>query len=476
MGRPDVLLSRLFAFVEALRSSGVRVSQQESLDMARALALLGEEAFVDRERLRATLAATLVKSGSEQPVFERVFDLHFRFEIEADPLLAEDLTGSLERRGLSPERAAELAAAMGAEAPPDSELLRALLAGDVHELTRLLRLALEQTDLRGLETPFQIGYFAQRLLTRLGMDDLEARLANLVAAAGGSASEDEARALRGSLDERLLALRRLGRRAIQAEYEKRRAVAAPTDDKEALLDRPFAQLSRAEHERMKVLVRRLAERLKARLLRLERQRKRGRLDVRRTLRASLATAGVPLRLHFKKKRRERPEIVVLCDVSDSVRAASVFMLELVYSLSELFREVRGFVFVDRIGEVTELFERVGPDEAIEAVQRGDVVSVYANSDYGRVLRDFFAAHEGSLGRKTTVVLLGDGRTNYRASESWVLEEIQRRVRHVIWLCPEPRGLWGFGDSEMPAYARHVDAALVVSNLRELAAVVDRLVL
>src|SRR5690606_3535611 len=191
--------------------------------------------------------------------------------------------------------------------------------------------------------------------------------------------------------------------AVRQEYDKRHGARdrarAPAD----LLERPFHQLDLEDVRQMRLVVRRIAERLKARVKRREQRRRHGRLDVRRTLRASLATDGVPVRLCFRRRRRDRPELLVLCDVSDSVRSASIFMLQFAYSLAELFRRVRGFVFVDRLGEVTELFQSQDLDEALAAVHEGRVVSVFANSDYGRALRELAAAHLESISRRTTVV-------------------------------------------------------------------------
>lgn len=150
------------------------------------------------------------------------------------------------------------------------------------------------------------------------------------------------------------------------------------------------------------------------------------------------------------------------------------MLQFVYSLVDLVRRVRAFAFVDRVGEVTDLFRAFPIDVAIDRVMQGDVVSVSANSDYGRAFKELAARHLDGLTRQTTVVILGDGRTNQRAPEEWVVAEMRRRARQVVWLCPEERGLWGIGDSRMPLFARHVDRAVVVRSLSDLSRAVDRL--
>ncbi len=468
MSEPGRLTERVLALVTALRDNGIRVATQESQDAMRALSLLGEAAFAEREVLAATLRTSLIKRADDEAVFDRVFALHLGAARVEDPLLSRQLEEALKARGMDAAEAAELAARLGDGA---GELARALLDGDAHAIADLVRAALDDTDTQGLKTPLQIGYFAHRLMTRLGIEELEQFLRRGVAALAEGEGDP---ALRGAIDERLLALRRLARASVRQEYDKRHATRDREGSPADLLERPFHALDPFEVERMRRIVRRIAERLKARVKRRERRRRHGRLDARRTSRASLASDGVPLRMIFRRRRRDRPDLLVLCDVSDSVRSASLFMLQFVYSLTELFRRVRGFVFVDRLGEVTELFQREPLDDAIAAVHEGRVVSVFANSDYGRALRELAAGHLESVTRRTTVVILGDGRTNYRPDEAWIVAALRRRARAVLWLCPEAMGTWGFGDSRMPAYARAATRSFEARNLAQLARVVDQL--
>jgi uncharacterized protein len=272
-------------------------------------------------------------------------------------------------------------------------------------------------------------------------------------------------------------LRRTARRAVERELE-RRTVARPRRSG-GLLDRDLRAVDPAEIEELRALVRRLAEKLKARLIARRRRAARGRIDARRTLRRSIGTDAIPMRVVLARKRPARPELVVLCDVSDSVRQTSLFMLELVAAISDVLRRSRSFVFVDRIAEVTALFaERArsgGAADPVERILTGDVIPVGASSDYGKALRAFWDAHGASLSRRTTVMILGDGRSNYRAAEDWILGEMKRRSRRLLWLSPEERGTWGFGDSEMHRYARHADAIYVVRTAADLARAVDRIV-
>jgi hypothetical protein len=240
------------------------------------------------------------------------------------------------------------------------------------------------------------------------------------------------------------------------------------DEKAArVVDRPFSSLSPDEIEEVRRSVRRLAERLRG-AERVRRKRSaRGRIDLHRTLRRSLRTGGVPFRPARRVKRRDKPRLVLLCDVSDSVRLASRFLLELVSVSQELFSDTRSFVFVSDVGETTELFRRKTPEAALATIESGRVVDRTRNSNYGRALVEFEALVGRSVDRRTTIVILGDGRTNFLPDEVSVVERLARRAGDVLWICPEPPSTWGTGDSAMPRYAAAVTRVLVARTAREL---------
>jgi uncharacterized protein len=480
-----MIAARLLAFAAALRRNGVRAGGAEVIDALRAVRDLGAEAFADKEILRAALSCTLAKSPGDEETLARVFDLHFGFGLEAQE--APPLAELLRARGLSEGDIDELlrALAAGAEGSEDAAeaALAALLAGDAARLTEVVRAALEDSDLEGLQSPLQVAYFTSRLLQRMGQGALEARLLRGRAAVRRKRAELEEgtpadRAVASVLWEVSERLRRTARRAVELELEKR-TLAKPARTG-SLLERDLRAVDAEELEALRALVRRLAEKLKTRLLARRRRARRGRIDPRRTLRRSVATDAIPMRVVLERRRPARPEVLILCDVSDSVRQTSLFMLELVSAVSDVLRRARSFVFVDRIGEVTALFPQAGaasgrtPDQAIERILGGEVIPVSANSDYGRALRQLWDLHGSAITRKTTVVILGDGRSNYRPPEDWVLAEIRRRARRVLWLSPEERALWGFGDSEMPRFARHADAIHVVRTAADLARAIDRI--
>jgi hypothetical protein len=243
----------------------------------------------------------------------------------------------------------------------------------------------------------------------------------------------------------------------------------------ALSHKPLAILSEKEVEELRGEVERLARLLRARIHLVPRSPRRGRLDLRRTLRRSLATSGVPFDLRRRERRPRRPRLVVLCDISDSVRNVSRFLLELVYALQVEFDRVSSFAFVAELGELTRLFRENKVDRAIALAYAGAVVNVFANSNYGRVLAAFASRHLGLVSRRTTVLIIGDGRNNYHPARVEALAAIARRARQVLWLNPEPPAAWGFGDSAMRDYAPLCDRVAVARDLDSLRGVVDDLV-
>jgi uncharacterized protein with von Willebrand factor type A (vWA) domain len=215
-------------------------------------------------------------------------------------------------------------------------------------------------------------------------------------------------------------------------------------------------------------VRRLTERLLGAERVRRRRARRGRIDPHRTLRRSLRTGGVPFAPARRTRRRDRPRLMVLCDISESVRVASRFFLELMVAAQELFERTRSFVFVSEIGEVTRLFGELGPARALARIESGAVVSRAHNSNYGRALRAFEARFGRDVDRRTTVVILGDGRTNYLPEEVASVRALRDRARALLWLCPEGPASWT-GDSAMPRYAAAATKVLVARSGRELEA-------
>ena len=454
---------RLEDLAGLLRQNGLRISPAEVADAAQAALLVGME---DRAAFRGALRATLVKRGQDAAVFDRLFELYFTGAKDLIDGLQGSLLDALEREKLGEAELEEVARMLAQMSP----LAQALAAGRSDRLARILRQATLAIDFRGLQSPLQRGFYSRRLLQTAGASQAEKELhqiLEMLRQRGLDPAQVELAARRVS--KTLEALEESARRIADREQKGRDPEAR---GEQSLLHRNLASLTADEVWRMRAVVRRLAEKLKARLSRRRKVRRRGHLSVRRTLRKNLSTGGEPYKLVFRSRRPERPEIVVLCDVSDSVRNVSRLMLQFVYTLQELYARVRSFVFVSDIGEVTHLFKKMDVSTAVDLATAGRVINLAANSNYGHALKLFHGTWLGSITRRTTVIVIGDGRTNYNPPNAWVLGELRRKCRRLIWLCPEEQHSWGFGDSEMPLYARHchrVESVRSVDDLGRVAA-------
>jgi uncharacterized protein with von Willebrand factor type A (vWA) domain len=460
--------ARLRDFADLLRQNGLRVSPAELADAAAAAVTVGLDRRAD---FRGALRATLVKRGPDAATFDRLFELYFAGAKDLVDELQSSLLKQLEEEGLNEGELEEVARTL--MEMPFSPLADALLNGRQADLARMMRQAALSVDFRGLQSPLQRNFYARRVTQAAGAGGAEAELQRLLERLREQGLDPQgleivSRRTSYTLRELEEAARRVADRELQARDPERRAQGD-------LMFRNLNALSPAEVDKMRVLVRRLAEKLKARLSRRRKTRRRGQLSVRRTLRKNLVNGGVPAQLVFRSRKPERPDVVVLCDVSDSVRNVSRLMLHFVYALQELYARVRSFVFVSDLGEVTQLFKKLDIDEAVNVATAGRVVNLSANSNYGRALKMFHESYLGAVTRRTSVVVIGDGRSNYNPPEAWVLGELKKRARRVLWLCPEDRASWGFGDSEMPLYAKHCHRVEPVKSLDELVKAASELV-
>ncbi|TQJ57318.1 MULTISPECIES: vWA domain-containing protein [Streptomyces] len=440
---------RLVGFVAALRAHGLRVGTGESVDAAEAAAALG---FADRGLLREGLAATLLHSTDQRRVFDTVFDLYFPRGVGApqgEPGDRDDLR----------------------------DRLAAALAAD--DETMLARLAIEAVDgLGGYgSSPGADGWSSHQTLERLRPQTLLARVRDDVRARGGDVGFTD-RLLEDEIRRRIEAFRALvageARRRVaerRGRDEIARRAVAPTADR---VDFLYAGKDRLAELRRTVqpLARRLATRMAAR----RRRAARGTIDLRRTLRGSLSTGGVPMRPVLRRRRPARPELVLLCDVSGSVSGFSDFTMLLVQALHDQFGKVRVFAFVNRIDEVTGLLEHGAADpEGLGARIRAEanLTGYHGSSDYGVALGEFTERYGAAVGPRTTVFVLGDARTNMSDPNLPAIRRIAEQARHAHWLNPEPRSLWGTGDSAAPEYAGSI-AMHECRNAHQLGALVSRL--
>jgi uncharacterized protein with von Willebrand factor type A (vWA) domain len=465
---------KLVEFANLLRQNGVRVSLAETLDAISASEVTG---LNERELFRSALRSTMIKRANEIPVFEELFDVYFTGLGEIIKGASKGVQDALAMSDQDFQDFLDQVEQMLKEHGDElSDLAKELLQNRDGQLERMMREAARAVRMQGIQRTIEENYFARALARALGFDKLEAEIKEL---REQLAKLDMGSALRAKmeeyLDRRLKMLDDIIRKYVRQEREKRDMKAREESRMNQLADKSFYYLSDEELDKMREAVTRLAQRLKNIIAVRRKRMKKGRFDIKRTLRKNLVNGGVPFKLWFEKRKREKPQILIMCDVSDSVRNASRFMLQFVYSLQDLYSRVRSFVFVSDIGEVTESFRTNDVKEALDVALKGDILNVYAHADFGRSFRNFASDHLGAVNKRTTVIILGDARNNYNLPHDWALREVKQRARRVIWLNPESRNTWGFGDSEMERYAVHCDLVEECRNLNQLYRVIDQLV-
>jgi len=451
------LLDRHIAFLEALRSAGLPVSLAEDLD---AVVALGRLHWADRELVREAYAATVCKRQAHRPSFDAVFDLYF------PALVGEGRTSPEEARppiGDTPEQLRAL----------QDELGEALALDDQQAMADLAIRAVRQLGHMPGQGPGRSTWSAYTTLKRLSPEDLVFRI--MQGLEQGGMHTEEARAVVSARVDRFRDLVERDARRRIAEVKGADhvsdATVRPTVDR---LD--FLSARRGDLDALRREIMPLARRLATRLTKEQHARRRGPLDFRRTVRASISTGGVPLTTHHKPKRPHRSELVVLCDVSGSVAHFAQFTLLLVFALREQFTKVRAFTFVDDITEVTEHFTPgADPAEVLAHLAEASAHAArFGRTNYGRAFARFAEQYPDALGPKTSLLVLGDARSNYADLQLDVLEDIVARVKRSHWLNPEHRRNWDSGDSAAHEYGAVVPM-VECRNLTQLGEFVHDLV-
>jgi uncharacterized protein with von Willebrand factor type A (vWA) domain len=462
------VLDLLQGFVHELRAAGLPVSMTENLDAMRAVEHVD---IAERDVFKAALGATLVKHHQHWPAFETVFDVYFS-------LYSPGVDDSDERgdfgdfEGMVGESGAGGGGGQVTREELAQMLIDALMRMDRDELRRLAAMAV--TQFAGMEPGRPVGgtYYLYRTLRQLDLDDLGARMAGRAREQGDVPDGPlEARLQEEEFQSRLRQLRELVEEEIRRRLVADRGMEAMarTLRKPLPEDVDFMHASREEMLALQRAIYPLTRALAARLAQRRRRRHRGSLDFRKTVRASLSYGGVPAEPKFRHPHPSKPEIMVVADISGSVASFARFTLQFVHAMASQFSKVRSWVFIDGIDEVTRFFhdsEDIG--EAVHKVNtEADVIWVDGHSDYGHAFQVFHDRHLREITHKTSVILLGDARNNYHASQNWVVKDIQKRARHVYWLNPEPRGYWDTGDSIIADYATYCDGVYECRNLRQL---------
>ena len=477
------MLELLSGFIVELRNAGLPVSLTENLDAMHAISHIPLE---DREAFKYALGATLVKNNAHWRSFETVFEVYFSLR-GSEYSISENGEGSIEDF-LQQMQDAQMqgegnggAGGMDGLTPEElmNILMNALMNGDQAMMRALAKQAVQR--FAGMEPGRPVGgtYYLYRTLRNL---DLDGMLDKLMDASkqevGGELTKLEERLEKDEYNSRIEQFKQ----EVEAEIRRRLVADRGAEAMAKTLRKPlpedveFMHASRDEMQNLKKSLQPLTRKLAARLARKRRHGRKGPLDFRNTVRHSLAYGGVPAEPKFKYPRPAKPELIVIADISGSVAAFARFTLMLVYAISNQFSKVRAFVFIDGIDEVTDYFKKT--EDITEAIHRinteADVIWVDGHSDYGHAFEVFWDKWGKEINPKSTVLLLGDARNNYHASQAWVIKEIRQKARHVYWLNPEPRSYWNTGDSIVGEYGSHTDGVYECRNLRQLEAFVEKL--
>ncbi|HTR76294.1 MAG TPA: VWA domain-containing protein [Solirubrobacterales bacterium] len=445
---------KLLGFCEELRSEGVAVGTSEILD---AFAALEHVPWTAQADFREALATTIAKSQDDRRLFELIFDRWFFRAAEASAI----------EQGIGERDANEIN--QGAQPGGEGDRL------DSEELSELIRDAMERGDENALRDLARLAIAAFGREEGSGVVGVDVqRIRRSLGLSSGAQPTREDGEERPPLDrDQLSAFERHLRRELERDLIERTETLPAS--------RPLAELDRAlptSPTQDLAAVHRAVSQMKRRLATLgneQRGRRKGQIvDVRRTMRASLETGGVPMHLRFRPKRPRRPEIYVLCDVSTSVTSASVFFLSVLHALHDSFRKLRSFVFIERISEVTDVFEheRDFATVARKITSEGGVADVSGYTDYGRVWLEFLTEISEDLDPRSTVIVLGDARTNGREPHADVFGRISERAGRLFWLNPEPKLYWNYGDSVMSSYERYCDGTFECWTTRHLENFVD----
>lgn len=469
----------LATFIQLLRSHDVRISPAETLDAMAAAATLG---YAERERLRDGLAMTLAKTPAEEAIVESCFDRFFGQQMADFASTREELAEQESADPQQNESGAEgQPADSGIEAGPgadsllaevaandeavqallDSPLLQQLQNNDRNALNLVMGTAAEQVGLGQIKMFTQKGQYTRRMLDAMG--EAQIRQAIIDLEQRQSPALEELRRYRDILREQV-------RDYVQREYLLHAEGHNARFMDDILSHTRLSHLEQRYAQRVQVLVRKMARKLAERHARKRRTFRRGRLDMGKTLRRGIASDGVMFNTYWRRTRKDKPQIVAICDVSGSVAAYAKFLLLFLYNLQDVLPRVRSFAFSSHLGEVSELFTRYPVEKAIELVNW----RYGGATDYGSSLQDFARLALDDINSSTTVIILGDARNNNGDPKLEIMRSIYQRSRRVIWLNPESRRAWGTGDSEMLRYKTACHFAAECNNLAQLERVVDQL--
>ena len=453
---------RMIEFVRALRAAGVRVSLAESQD---AMFAVDHSGVRNQATFKSSMKATLVKNHRDQPIFDYFFPLFFKNN-------KPPLQNILEQ--LSPEQEQLLQEAlqsMMGDLDALRDLLQRLLEGREFSDEELQQLG-ESSGLTQGDEMYMRNWFERRMNRQAGLTQLERMLDDLLEELAQLGMSDEALAqLEEMLRENLQGLSDQISQYVGSSLADQMAEQEPRERPD-LLDVPLQRLSSGDIEDVRDELRRLAARLRTRAALRQKRAKSGQFDPRKTIRKNMRYGGVPMDVQFRK-RHKKPSLILICDLSTSMRYAVEFLLTLVYELSDQVRRTHSFIFIHDLVDVSTTLAELPPREAVARIMSENPPGYYS-TDLGHSLASFEREHMHLIDSRSTVIFFGDGRNNYNDPRLDIARDMQRKGRRLFWFCPEPRRQWGSGDSDMWEYSMYADRVFMVNNLRQLADAVDRI--
>jgi len=453
---------RMVDFIRALRAAGVRISLAESQDAMYGIDQVG---VTNEDHFRMAMKTTLVKERRDHETFDYFFPLFFSSNKPPLENINEQLT---------PEQQQMLQDAMQAlmgNMDALKQLLQQLMDGKNFSDQQLDQMG-ENVGLGQGDDMYQRNWYERRMLNQSGLAQLQQMIDDLLQELAEMGMSQEALdQLEQALRENMRGLAEQISNYVGGSLAERMAERDPEPQPD-LMDMPFRELSRRDIENIRDEVRRLAARLRSRASMRQKKAKSGDFDPRKTLRKNMRYGGVPLEMSFRT-RHKQPNLVIICDVSTSMRPYVEFLLTLVYELQDQVKRTNSFIFIDDMVDISMEFEEREPKEAIRKVLRENPPGYYS-TDLGNSLKTFQAEHMNTIDSRTSVIILGDGRNNYNDPRLDIAADMQRKARRLLWFCPEPPFQWGTGDSDMHLYAASADGVFLVNTLRDLANAVDQI--
>ena len=436
-------------FIHILRSSDLRVSTSESID---AMNVVSEIGLDDKSLLRDSLSFSLAKTLREKEIFNECFDNFFEenyMNLKSDELPEENHERDIKFDDLN-----------------NSENMQKSLEelyknSDKTSLMTAMALAARDANLQDIKLFTQVGMFTRKIFDEMGLETLNNDIFQ-ASRQGDTKRESELKNIRESLRLEI-------RDYVENQVKLRTTNAGKQLREDALSQMRLTQADKSDYQIMSGIIKKMARRLISVHSRRKRKSQRGMLDIRSTIRANQEYDGILFETIWKKTKVDRPKIVALCDVSGSVANVSRFFLMFLHSLTEILPNVRTFAFSNKAGEVTDLFEN--KDIEVAAAETL-LLNGGGSTDYGQAFVDLEGLLENNIDRKTTVIILGDARSNYGDPRCDVLKTIQEKSKRILFLNPEPKSVWGTGDSEMLRFVPYCSKSKVCSSLFDLERVVD----